>query len=200
MNERKIDHELVLVVYDHRHIGINPSRGRVIHLKLELLHFFTHKYLLSMYNTAMKFVVDSMLGKLARRLRLLGYDTLFDPKFEDRTLLKLSKDEQRWIVTRDRGIAQVRGAKVLLIKSGNIEEQLKEISKLAGIKMDERTAFSRCSECNSPVEEVDKEKVRSIVPEFVYKTMDKFSYCPRCKKAYWRGTHYDKMKKQLGNI
>lgn len=153
-----------------------------------------------MYNRAMKFVVDSMLGKLAKRLRLLGYDTLFDAKFEDRTLLKISKDENRWVVTRDRGIAKIRGAKVLQIRSEKLDEQLKEISRLAGIKLDERTAFSRCSECNSPVEEISKEKAKGIVPKLVYETMDRFSYCPKCRKAYWKGTHYDRLSKQLKRI
>jgi hypothetical protein len=148
----------------------------------------------------MKLIVDSMLGKLARRLRLLGLDTCFDPSLEDRDLLRISKLEGRLIVTRDTGIAKVRGAKVLLINSTDLDKQLHEFSHLTGIRFDSRTSFSRCPECNTPVEETSKEKVKNIIPKFVYENMDKFSYCPKCKKAYWQGTHYDKLIKELKNI
>ena len=147
----------------------------------------------------MKLIVDSMLGKLARRLRLLGLDTCFDPSLEDRDLLRISKLEGRLIVTRDTGIAKVRGAKVLLINSTDLDKQLHEFSHLTGIRFDSRTSFSRCPECNTPVEETSKEKVKNIIPKFVYENMDKFSYCPKCKKAYWQGTHYDKLIKELKN-
>ncbi len=146
----------------------------------------------------MKFIVDSMLGKLAKRLRLLGHDTLFDARLDDRELLKISKADGRIIITRDRQLSQIHGSKVFLIKSTDLDEQLKEFHALAGIRPGGSVPFSRCSECNSPVEEVSKDKVKDIVPEHVYETMDKFSYCPKCKKAYWRGTHYEKLKKELG--
>ncbi len=148
----------------------------------------------------MKFVVDSMLGKLAKRLRLLGYDTLYDAKADDKELLKTSKMEGRWLVTRDTQIAKIHGAKVLLIKSTDIQEQLKEISKLTGIKLNEKTAFSRCSECNTPIEGIAKEKVKSRVPKLVYETMDEFSHCPKCGKVYWKGTHFDRLREQLGSF
>ena len=143
----------------------------------------------------MKFIVDSMLGKLARRLRLMGYDTYFDVKADDREILKISKDEDRFIVTRDTQMAKIRGAKIFLIKSTDLMLQLKEISKLAKIRMDSSLSFSRCPECNTPVKEVSKEEVKKIVPKFVYETLNKFSYCPECRKAYWQGTHYEKLLK-----
>lgn len=148
----------------------------------------------------MKFIVDSMLGKLAKRLRLMGFDTYFDAAMDDREILKISKDEDRIIVTRDTQMANIHGANVLLIRSTDIHEQLKEISNLAKIKLDEKRSFSRCPECNTPVKEVGKEEVRKIVPEFVYKTLNNFSYCSKCKKAYWQGTHYEKLVKELKNI
>jgi hypothetical protein len=155
----------------------------------------------------MKFVVDSMLGKLARRLRLMGYDTYFDVKADDHDILKISNDEDRFVVTRDTQMAKIHGAKIFLIKSTDIKEQLKEISKLAKIRpastrgeLDSEQSFSRCPECNTPVKEVSKEEVKKIVPKFVYETLNKFSYCEKCKKAYWQGTHYEKLVKELKNI
>lgn len=148
----------------------------------------------------MKFIVDSMLGKLAKRLRLLGYDTLYDPDINDSEILKISKAEERYIVTRDRGLAKIHKAKVFLINSTDLEKQLIEISRLAKIRLDEKVSFSRCSECNSPVRKVSKEAVKNIVPKLVYESLDKFSYCPKCRKAYWQGTHYQKLLKELRNL
>lgn len=148
----------------------------------------------------MKFIVDSMLGKLARRLRLMGYDTYFDAKADDREILKISREEDRSIVTRDTQMAKIRGANIFLIKSTDLIVQLKELSKLAKIKIDSKLSFSRCPECNTPVKNVSKEEIKKIVPKFVYETQDKFSYCPQCKKAYWHGTHYEKLVKELKNI
>lgn len=145
----------------------------------------------------MKFIVDSMLGKLAKRLRLMGYDTYYDPKADDREILRLSKEEDRFIVTRDSQMAKIHGAKVLLIRSTDLMTQLKEMSKLAKISPESGLSFSRCPECNTPVKDVSKEEVKNIVPKFVYETLNKFSYCPKCKKAYWQGTHYQKLRNEL---
>lgn len=148
----------------------------------------------------MKFIVDSMLGKLAKRLRLLGHDTLYAPDIDDHDLISIAKHEDRIIVTRDTGVAKVRGLKVMLIRSTAIEEQLKELSRLSKIRFDSRISFSRCPDCNTPVEEVEKSKIENIVPKLVFDTMDKFAYCPKCKKAYWQGTHYDKLVKELKSM
>jgi hypothetical protein len=148
----------------------------------------------------MKFIVDSMLGKLARRLRLMGYDTYYDAKSDDHEILKISNDEDRFIVTRDTQMAKIRGAKLFLLRSTDLKEQLKELLKLAKIRLDSSRSFSRCPECNTPVKEVSKEEVKKIIPKFVYETLNKFSYCPKCKKAYWQGTHYEKLVKELKSI
>jgi hypothetical protein len=141
-----------------------------------------------------------MLGKLAKRLRFMGYDTYYDAKADDHKILKISNDEDRFIVTRDTQMAKIRGTKIFLIRSADLNEQLKELSKLAKIRFDSKRSFSRCPECNTLVKEVSKEEVKKTVPEFVYKTLDKFSYCEKCKKAYWQGTHYEKLVRELKNI
>jgi len=148
----------------------------------------------------MKFIVDSMLGKLAKRLRMLGHDTYFDTALDDRELLKISKSEDRVIVTRDRGLAKIKGAKVILLSSTEIHEQLVEFSRLTKVHFNESSSFTRCPECNTNIESVDKEKVKKLIPKMVYDTMDKFSYCPACKKAYWQGTHYGKLLRELKTV
>ena len=148
----------------------------------------------------MKFIVNSMLGKLAKRLRMLGYDTLYDAKIDDHEILKLSKEQDRCIITRDTGLSKIRGAKVFLIGSTKLEEQIKELKKLATIKKSKKLLFSRCAECNSPLEEIEKDKIKELVPPFVYKTVNGFHHCPACKKIYWHGTHTDKLLKEFKNI
>jgi len=148
----------------------------------------------------MKFIVDSMLGKLAKRLRMLGYDTLYEAHLDDRTILKVSKEEDRYIVTRDTQLSKIRGAKVFLIRSTDLEQQLGEIKELAKIRRISKNIFSRCSECNTLLEIADKEKVKDIVPPFVYRTFDDFHFCPACNKAYWRGTHVDSILKELKKV
>jgi len=148
----------------------------------------------------MKFIVDSMLGKLAKRLRLLGQDTLYDAALDDHEIMKIARAEGRIIVTRDKGLSKIRGARSALLISTSLQEQMKELSKLTGVHFASGTCFSRCPECNTNVEYVEKEKVKKIVPKLVFETMDKFSYCPTCKRAYWQGTHFDKLLKELKGV
>ena len=148
----------------------------------------------------MKFIVDSMLGKLAKRLRMLGYDTLYDAKMEDRQLLEVSKEEDRYIITRDTQLSKIRGAKVFLVESTKLEEQIKELKKLAKIKKNKKIIFSRCAECNTLLEEIKKENVKKSVPDYVYQTVNEFHRCPGCKRIYWHGTHIDKLLKEFKSI
>jgi uncharacterized protein with PIN domain len=148
----------------------------------------------------MRFIVDSMLGKLAKRLRMLGYDTLYDASMDDRMILKTSKEECRYIVTRDEQLSKIRGAKVFLIISTKLDEQLSELKKSAKIRKDNKLLFSRCANCNTPLEKAKKEAVKDIVPKFVYDTVKEYRFCPVCKKAYWHGTHIDTLLKDLRNM
>lgn len=148
----------------------------------------------------MKFIVDSMLGKLAKRLRLLGQDTFYDADLDDHEIIKTANAEGRMIVTRDTGLSKIRGIRSVLIRSTSLPEQLKELSRLTGVHFESGKCFSRCPECNTNVEYIEKEKVKKIVPKLVFETMDKFSYCPTCKRAYWQGTHFDKLTKELRGL
>jgi len=144
----------------------------------------------------MKFIADVMVGKLARWLRILGFDVAYSNKFEDDQLLRIAEGENRIILTRDRGLASRRmSGKCLLIESDNYKEQIRQV--IGEFDLEHFDMFSRCIECNTELQQVDKEDVFERVPPFVYLTQERFAMCPSCRRVYWRGTHAAEILKQL---
>ncbi len=148
----------------------------------------------------MKFVVDDMLGRLAKRLRMLGFDTVFNIGTSDRELLKISKEEKRTLLTRDTQLLKVRGVNGLFIKSTNFKEQLKQVIKDLKLKIKKDKIYSRCAECNAPIKEIEKDKIKDKVPEYTFKTHEEFYICPGCKRIYWKGTHIDKLNNEFKEV
>lgn len=146
----------------------------------------------------MRFVVDAMLGKLARWLRILGYDTLYYPSIEDHRLIELADKSGRVLLTADRELMKYRRAEKFLISSDAWREQLREVT--SAFPPPDQGLFSRCLECNSALEEVDRETVRGEVPPHVYEEQREFARCPRCNKVYWWGTHCERVRLQLREI
>ncbi len=143
----------------------------------------------------MKFVVDAMLGTLAKRLRILGYDTYYDPALDDHQLVRLARAERRVLLTRDRELARRRGVEVLLVASENLEEQIDQV--LRALELVPDRPFSRCPICNTPLQTLDRQDAEARVPPYVAHTHTRFSHCPGCQKVYWRGTHWRQMAKAL---
>ena len=146
-----------------------------------------------------KFIVDGMLGRLARWLRLLGYDTLYENSADKNIILNFSRKEGRLILTRSRQLADREKIDLFLIKSSNPEEQLKEVIKGLNLKLDEKVFFSRCSLCNLLLRKVDKEDVKDRLPPYVYKTLKEFSECPNCHRLYWEGSHWQHIRNKISN-
>ena len=146
----------------------------------------------------MKFLADNMLGRLATWLRLLGYDTSYLPDVDDPELAHIARAENRVLLTRDVELTRRRQLRYLLIESEKIEEQLHQVFRAFGLSA--REAFSRCAECNVPLEHIDKESVQDQVPPYVFQTQDRFRRCPRCKRIYWRGTHWAHMVAQIQDL
>jgi len=146
----------------------------------------------------MKFIVDGMLGRLAKWLRILGYDTAFSPNLDDNQLVRLARAEGRLLLTRDRGLAQRRGVQCLLIESHHLEEQLDQI--LAELPLTGEHPFSRCPVCNTPLQKVEKPELEGRVPPHIFRTHKDFSLCPNCDKIYWTGTHWARMREKLAGF
>ena len=143
----------------------------------------------------MKFLADNMLGRLATWLRLLGYDTAYLPEADDPALARIARAEDRVLLTRDVELTRRRGVRFVLIESEKIEEQLRQVFHALGLTA--RQAFSRCAECNTPLDAATKETVRDAVPPYVFQTQERFLRCPHCQRVYWRGTHWARMVEQM---
>jgi uncharacterized protein with PIN domain len=139
-----------------------------------------------------------MLGTLAKWLRILGYDTLFDPDIDDHQLVRLARAEGRLILTRDRELARRRGVRVLLIASEHLDDQIRQV--LADLDLEPDRSFSRCPVCNEPLVAIDRETARSQVPAYVARTQRTFRSCPICQRVYWRGTHWQRINEQLARL
>jgi uncharacterized protein with PIN domain len=147
-----------------------------------------------------KFIVDVMLGRLARWLRLLGYDVLYDNAMADREIVDIALAEDRIILTRDRKMLERRKVKkYLLIQDDFFREQLRQVLNQFAI-VSYPHIFTRCLNCNSPLEAVAKESVQARVPPYVYQTQEEFVRCPSCDKIYWSGTHKEAVLRQLGKV
>jgi len=143
-----------------------------------------------------KFVADVMVGKLARWLRILGFDVAYSNTFSDDDVVQIAEVENRIILTRDTRLASRRNLPpFLLIESDHYREQVRQVLRTFNLK--EFRIFSRCLECNTPLQNVDKETVFEKVPHYVYLTQERFALCPSCNRVYWRGTHADAMLKRM---
>jgi len=148
-----------------------------------------------------KFIVDNNVGKLAKWLRIMGYDVLFFNGKNDANMIATALAEERAILTRDTQIMKrrmvTRGQiKAILIKSDKPEQQMQQI--IATLNLDcQYRPFTICLECNEPLLERTKQQVKDLVPPYVFQTQSQFVECPACHRIYWRGTHWQAMTKKL---
>ncbi len=146
------------------------------------------------------FIVDTMLGNVARWLRMLGYDTLYYRRIDDWKIMRIAAREGRIIITRDHGLcnkARRKGLKCLLLEQDTMEERLAYIAAETGIRLYIDLDRSRCPMCNNELVKVSKELVKDKVPERVYMKHSDFWYCRRCGKVYWIGRHWQGIEETL---
>ncbi|MBA3045039.1 MAG: Mut7-C RNAse domain-containing protein [Candidatus Thermoplasmatota archaeon] len=145
----------------------------------------------------MKFIADTMLGTLARWLRILGFDTVYARDMGDDEIIQLAKLEDRIIISRDRELCgRVLGS--ILLSQDTLRNQI--ITVLGLHPPEQRSILTRCLECNSVLQTADKISVAEEVPEAVFSKLNEFWKCPGCKKVYWKGSHYDKMRDEANKI
>jgi len=148
-----------------------------------------------------KFIVDSNVGKLARWLRMMGYDALFYQDIDDDKMIKIALSQNRAVLTKDTQIMKRRVVtngklKALLITDDDPKIQLRQVVKQLGLSCKMRP-FSLCLECNVNLVKRAKDEVRNLVPLHVFKTQDEYMECPVCHRIYWQGTHWEAMSKEL---
>jgi uncharacterized protein len=144
-----------------------------------------------------KFIADSMLGKLARWLKIAGLDVEYMRERNPKKMLETAQSQERIILTRDYSLAGVNN--VFFVESEFLWEQLREFFLHFDFPSEDK-AFSRCVICNKVLEPVSAGEVRNKVPPYVFTNQKDFSRCPECGKVYWAGSHYKRMKEKLAEI
>lgn len=143
----------------------------------------------------LNFIADVHLGKLARLLRMLGFDTYYNNEISDRDIIKLTENENRIVLTRDVFLLKnkkLKSGQGYWLRSENPEEQLTEVLKRF-VLFEEIKPFVRCIDCNGIIEPVSKSAVIQLLPPKTIQYFDEFYRCANCGKIYWKGSHYDRM-------
>jgi uncharacterized protein with PIN domain len=144
-----------------------------------------------------RFVADAHLGKLARHLRMAGFDTLWDNGWDDDEIVALAAVQRRTILTRDKGMLRRREVeRGYFVRATASEAQLAEVLRALQLEVLVQP-FTRCRECNAPLEDVPKSEVIARLPPMVRSRYDAFKRCPGCERVYWQGSHYHRMKHLL---
>ncbi len=146
-----------------------------------------------------RFVLDVHLGRLARYLRLAGFDTLYDRAFDDRRLAEVSEAERRVLLTRDHGLLKRRAVTHgYFVRHTVPARQLVEVVTRFDLRRTVRP-FSRCMSCNGPLVAVERSEVEAEVPERSRRHFTQFQRCDSCRRIYWRGSHYRRLKQILSS-
>ncbi len=145
-----------------------------------------------------RFIADRNLGKLAKWLRILGYDTLYDRGCADRGFLGRAREDGRIALTRRQDLSRLaHQGSLIVVKADRVEAQIGHVLKELGKEPDPSRRMTRCLRCNAPLEEVPKASVEGRVPAYVYIVSTRFRRCPRCGKIFWPGTHTRHVEERL---
>lgn len=148
----------------------------------------------------MKFIVDGMLGKLSRWLRILGHNVKYSNNLDDAQLLTIAKKERRTLLTRDFELyrhATAKGMDAFYVEGETGEERLAALAKRYGMDLDIDMTISRCPKCNTKVKPITKEEAAGKVEKSTFEHYDEFWNCPKCGQIYWQGAHWTRIRRTL---
>jgi uncharacterized protein len=149
----------------------------------------------------MKFLADSSLGRLSKWLRILGYDTVYWRGVADRVFLRKAEREGRAVLTRCKDVlARQHPGLVLCVENDRFEDQLVEVLGKLGLRPQPDKLFTRCLRCNESLKAVSPEEVRSLVPDYVFRSQKEFRVCPGCGGVFWPGTHRERALSTLKRL
>jgi uncharacterized protein with PIN domain len=149
----------------------------------------------------MKFIADRMLGKLAKELRILGYDTVFYRSEDTHQLIHCAREEGRAILTRNSKLLP-KGSQdsIVHVREDNPFLQLKELIQKGHISLVDENLFSRCLLCNILLYEIPRNEAEGKVPDFIFHQHKNFYRCPQCQRIYWPGSHQKNMKRRIREL
>ncbi len=144
------------------------------------------------------FIVDVMLGKLSKWLRIIGYEALYNPFWSDEDIIVMAEKKKGIIVTRDTKLkAQGKDIRIVYLKENSIQNQLAELMDKLRITVDNEKILSRCIVCNGMLQLIKKNEVEGMVPEYVFLNNEYFYRCNNCSKIYWSGSHTEDIYRKL---
>jgi len=150
--------------------------------------------------TCSGFILDVHLGKLARLMRLMGFDTLYRNDYDDPEIVRLSIAENRAVITRDRALLHARVIDYgYCIMSTDATEQLSGVIRRFNLQ-NSIVPFSRCLACNGKLYPVDKASIITQLEPLTIQFFDTFFRCNDCGKVYWRGSHAEKLEKTVSRF
>jgi uncharacterized protein with PIN domain len=149
--------------------------------------------------TEPRFLLDCHLGRLAAHLRMLGFDCLYQNDFDDSNMAEIVHEDERILLTRDRRLLR----KIILhgycLRSLDSLEQLTEVIQRFEL-INQIQPFHRCLRCNHPLEPIEKDAILDRLEPLTKQYFDDFHICPACGQIYWKGSHYERMQKLIGEI
>jgi len=150
----------------------------------------------------LRFLLDGMLGKLSRWLRMLGYETIYQNDLSDNDLLAAAKRDSLILLTSDEELyrnASIRGLESFLIQGRTESERLASLAKRYNLTLKINPKDSRCPTCGAPIKETPKDELEGAVPPATFKVYSTFWVCtnPKCAKLYWQGSHWKKIEQTL---
>ena len=145
----------------------------------------------------LKFLADTMLGSLAKKLRLLGVDTTYISDADHSQLKYLVRFQGRILLTRDNNLSEKLGDLAWLVSGNNTRKEFLSIADKLSTAGCQPEPLSRCLECNDMLATVDPVEMREKVPPYIIESRDTFSGCPSCGRVYWEGTHSEQMVKEV---
>ena len=194
--------EIDLILINEQPVDFSHAIANEVDIQLypfgETAPAFKYKHL--QVATASTFVADGHLGRLARDLRLLGFDVAYDPRAEDRQLLRVMERENRALLTRDRRLlmhAVVRTG--YCPRSQNAEEQTIEVIRRFDL-LKSIDPFTRCLRCNAALRQVSKAEIVERLEPLTKIYYEQFRRCTGCGQIYWAGSHFSKLHKRLEQI
>lgn len=148
----------------------------------------------------MKFLADSMLGKLARWLRMLGQDVIYNTQLNDSELLEIAKNDNRSLITKDLELykrACTKGLATFFVEGETESDYLAELAQRYNLTLSVDMEKSRCPICNTKLKTTPKEELLDELEKNTFTYYEKFSKCPNCGQIYWQGAHWTQISNKL---
>ena len=146
----------------------------------------------------LKFLADAMLGSLAKKLRLLGIDTAYISDLDNSELKYLVRSQGRILLTRDLNLSRSMGDLAWSVIGKDAREEFLSIAEKLKSFSDLLVPFSRCLDCNNPLQSIELSEAQGKVPPFIFQSQKNFTHCPSCGKVFWKGTHSKRMEEEVG--